>query len=288
MSTPTGFAAISEKKNELIRKGLKGSVFIAPTTSAVITKTNLFDPTSGDLKVLPAGYIDVGRMTDDGAKWGRAVKDTDITSWGTTSPTRSDRSSDVTTLVIAAQETKLATMGLYLGAATSALTPGTNGAMEIQRAPSAVPLYYRVLGLAVDEIAGQEFVVARFLPRAKVTDFADQSYANGDDALEWGVTLTAYTTSTVGFAVDDLMGGAAVKGMLGDMGFPRTVKCTVATSTALVATTGTFLPTDVGAVLSGTGITTGTTITTYTDATHVVMSAAGTTAGSNVPVTVSY
>lgn len=57
---------------------------------------------------------------------------------------------------------------------------------------------------------------------------------------------------------------------------------TTNSTTTLVATAGTFLPADVGRVVSGTGITAGTTIASYTNATTVVMSVTATATATGV------
>lgn len=283
----TGYDSLSTLKNELIRKGLKGSVFIAPASAAVIDETTLFDSSSGELSVLPAGYTDLGWLTDAGVKASRAIKDSDIMGWGSTVPLRTDITGDTTTLVLEAQETKLETIGLYVGVDPTTIVPGTNGVVKIIQPSVSAAITYRTLVVSVDESNDGEIVIARFLPRASVTNFTDQVFANGDAPTTWGVTLTAYEDSAVGYSQAYLFGGAGWKALYSDLDIPRVVTCTVALTTALVATTGTFAATDVGAKLSGSGIAAGAKISAFTDTTHVTMSAAGTVAATGVAVTVS-
>ncbi len=281
-----GYAAIENKKNELIRKGLSGSVFIAPVTAPAIDVTTLFDTSTGAIQALPAGYQDLGWTADTGAAFARKVTSTDILGWGTNDPVRSDITADVTTLAVDAYETKLLTIGLYMGVDPTTITPGANGVVAVPAPSSPVARFYRVLAVAQDEGDGGEIIVARFLPRAQVSGYTAQSYANGKDPIMSGVTFTAYQDSALGFANEQIYGGPGWLYLLDDMDFPFIVTCTVALTTALVATVGTFSPDDVGRTLTGTGIAPGTTIVTVTDSTHVVMSAAGTTAGTAVAVTV--
>lgn len=284
----TGSAGISFRKSELIRKGLTGGIFIAPITSAAITKTNLFDVTSGALtNPLPAGYRDLGFLSSAGAVFARTAKTTDITSWQSDSPTRTDIISDVTTIVVAPQEMNQSTIGLFLGVDASVITPGANGTYEVDRPAISIPRYYRVLALAVDTGASGEIVFARFLPRALVTAFSSQTMANAADPITWGVTIQGYLDSVLGYPESYLFGGEGLPALQVDMGFARTVTCSTATSTLLTATTGSFFPNDVGAVVAGAGITLGTTIASYTDATHVVLSAATTATASGVAVTIA-
>lgn len=283
----SGYASLENKKNELVRKGLQGSVFIAPVTADAVDVTTLFDTGTGQLAMLPIGYADLGWTSDTGAVFARKSTSTDVLAWGTNDPIRSDITADVTTLAVSAFETKLLTLSLYSGVDSSSITPAANGTVVVPSPASPVAKFYRVLVVAVDEGDAGEIVLARFLPRAQVSGYDNQSFANTKDPVVWGVTFTAYQDSTLGYAQAQLYGGAGWLGLIDDMGFARTVTCTTATSTLLVATTGTFSASDVGDTVAGAGITAGTTIATYTDPTHVVLSAATTASATGVAVTIS-
>jgi hypothetical protein len=286
--TTTGFAGLSMKKNELIRKGLTGAVFIAPTTAPAITAANLFDVTTGALvNPLPAGYRDLGFLSAAGAAFSRTVKTSDITSWQSLDPTRTDITSDKTQLVIIPQETNQSTIGLYLGIDSSTVVPAANGSFEIDRPDVSTPRYYRILVLAVDQADAGELVIARFFPRGLVTAFKAQTDANDANPVDWGVTIDAYLDTALGYPESYMFGGDGQLSLQVDMGFNRDVTCTVALTTALVATTGEFFPNDVGAVVTGTGIPVGTTIADYVSSTQVTLSAAGTAAGSAIPVVIA-
>lgn len=60
-----GYLSLAERNTANIRKGLQGSVWIGNSTVAAIAKGTLFDSTSGDLKTIPAGYTDMGWLTDE-------------------------------------------------------------------------------------------------------------------------------------------------------------------------------------------------------------------------------
>lgn len=284
----TGSAGISFRKDELIRKGLSGGVFIAPYGSAAISLTNLFDPTTGALQnPLPSGYRDLGFLSSAGAVFARSVKTTDIASWQSDSPTRTDITSDTTTLTIEPQETNQGTISLYLALSTPP-TPGSNGAFSVTRPAVEIPNYWRVLALAVDNNAYGEIVYARFLPRALVTAYASQAMANASDPIEYGVTITGYLDSVLGSPEIYFWGGEGLPSLQVDMGFGRTVTCsTTSASATLTATTGSFYPNDVGAVVAGTGITVGTTILSVTNATTAVMSAPATATGASIAVAIA-
>ena len=293
--TDTGYLAIAERRTELIRKGLQGSAFVAQPGGPAINAANLFDEDTGDLVPLPPGYTDLGILTDAGVKASRAVKSTDLSAWGFTDPVRSDVTSDTTTVVVECQETKLETIGVYIGVDPEDMTPNSNGSLEIPQPSIVDPLYYRLLVVSVDESPGGEIVIAKFLPAAKVTSITDQVFANGSSATTWGVTFTGYVDTTLGFAVDHLFGGAGWDALLGDEDVPRVVTCSTSASgtgeppanTVLTATAGTFSAYDIGRSVSGGSIPEGTTIVSLTSDTEVVISQPTTATVAGVAVTVS-
>src|SRR5690625_2003989 len=108
------FASLQKQADELIRKGLEGSVFVAPYSEDTEI-TELMDE-EGGLTALPAGYEDVGLITkDQGVSWSRDINTEDVESLGRSEPTRRDITSDVSGLEFPMQETKALTLELYEG-----------------------------------------------------------------------------------------------------------------------------------------------------------------------------
>lgn len=211
------YAALADKKESLVRKALDGSLFVAPLSAPAIVNLTGADST---LAALPEGYGDGGLTTDEGIRFGREVETSDITSWGRVEPTRSDINSDVTTWQVDFQELKRLTIGLYTGADMSVVTPDpTSGELQIPKPARPSARYYRQLALAVDESEYGEIYVARFFPRARATNWAEQAFAKGDNAINWGMTFTAYVDEDLGYSQNDLFGGPGWKAMLADMGF---------------------------------------------------------------------
>lgn len=210
--------SLKNHQNTLIRKALEGSTFIAPTSSSAITALTGSD---SSLNALPAGYNDLGWMSDDGAQFSSDVDSSDITSWGSVEPTRRDIVSDVTTLQVNLQETNKHTIGLYTGAdMTSVIPDATSGEVAVSK-PDRPPLrLWRVLTVGVDLSDAGEIYIARFLPRASVTDKDDQAFQSGDDeALGWPVTITAYKDDTLGYSERFYFGGPGWEALLGAMGW---------------------------------------------------------------------
>ena len=173
-----------------------------------------------NLRPLPAGWDDLGWLSNDGAAFSRDVSTSDVQSWGSVTPTRSDVTSDTSTLAVTAQETKLLTIGLATGADLAAVTPDAQtGEVRIEKPTRPSSRHYRALSVAVDLGDAGEIYIARFFPRAKVTNYAEQAFGGGDDPISWGVTLTGEEDSSLGFSESWLFGGPGWNALLDDMGF---------------------------------------------------------------------
>ncbi len=220
------YEALKNKQTELIRKSLDGSAFVAPVTAAAIDDLTTYKagpPVVIDLAPLPTDYDDLGWLSGDGAQFSRDVSSSEVTSWGSVSPTRTDITADTTTLTVTAQETKLLTIGLATGADLSAITPAAgSGEVSIAKPTRPKSKHYRVLALAVDQGDAGEIYVARFLPRAKVTGYAEQSFGGGDDPINWGVTFTGEEDSVLGYSERWIFGGPGWLALLDEMGFGST------------------------------------------------------------------
>lgn len=174
-----------------------------------------------NLKTLPVGMDDLGWLSTDGAGFSRDVSTSDVTAWGSVTPVRSDVTSDTSTMSVTALETKLLTIGLATGADLAALVPDADtGEVRVEKPNRPAGKHYRALSMAVDIGDGGEIYVARYFPRAKVTNYAEQSMGGGDDPISWGVTLTGEEDSNLGFSESWLFGGPGWNFLLADMGFP--------------------------------------------------------------------
>lgn len=221
----TKYDVLKKKQTELIRKALDGSAFIASVDAPPLV--DLTDATDSLLKPLPTtgtpkmAWGDLGWLTADGAQFSRDVSSSDITSWGSVSPTRSDVTADSSTLTVACQETNIRTIGLSTGMDMSAVVGATgSGEVQVKKPTRPSSRFYRVLSLAVDQGDAGEIYIARYMPRAKVSSFSEQSFGGGDDPIMWGVTFTGFEDSTVGFSESWIFGGPGWKALLVKMGFP--------------------------------------------------------------------
>jgi hypothetical protein len=211
------YAALQDKKAELIRKALDGSVFVAPIT---VPSLGALTTVGGELLPLPPGWGDLGNLSPDAAAFARATEISETRSFGSTEPTRSDITSDVITMAITAQETKKHVIGLYTGADVAALR-ATAGSGEVAVAKSDRPKQrqHRVLGLFVDEIEQGEIYFGRYMPRARITELGDQNMGEGDDPISYPMTFTGYKDSAAGFSHRWHWAGPGWLALLDSMGF---------------------------------------------------------------------
>jgi len=217
--TPTTYDAIKNLQSSLIRKALAGSVFVADVSAAA--PTSLTTGAASGLAPLPEGYEDLGYITkDDGLSWSRSTEVSEVTSWGSVEPTRRDINSDVTNLAFTAQETKRATLGLYYNLDLSTVTPdATTGEVAFAQPTRPATKYMRVFALFVDGVGADTIYVARFLPRAMLSEVDDQAWTDGDDPVGYPCTLAATPDEDLGYSVRHFFGGPGWKSRLEDMGF---------------------------------------------------------------------
>jgi hypothetical protein len=233
VETAVGSAASADATGSVLTvtsasTGSSSTVEVVSGTGTVLANLKLTAGQKGfgmdagvNLKPLPTGWDDLGWLSSDGAQFSRDVSTSDVTSWGSVTPTRSDVTSDTSTMSVTAQETKLLTIGLATGADLAAITADAQtGEVSIEKPTRPSSKHYRALSVAVDLGDAGEIYVARFLPRAKVTNYAEQNFGGGDDPVVWGVTLSGEEDSSLGYSERWLFGGAGWLALLDDMGIP--------------------------------------------------------------------
>lgn len=210
------YADLATKKNELIRKSLTGSVFIGSMTTPDLV--SLTSGAGAALAALPEGWEDLGWVTKDGVGYGRETEQSEVTSFGSQEPTRTDQVSDVLSMTVTAQETKLLTLGLYIGVDTTGLeAAAVTGELRIAKPEFASNYHYRVLGLFVDEIEEGEIYMARYFPYAKITERGEQTMSDGDDPVTYSLTFRAENYSLSGTSAEWIFGGPGWLALLDSM-----------------------------------------------------------------------
>jgi hypothetical protein len=204
------YSTWADKKNSLIRKALTGSVFIASST--VTNLGSITTTSSAGLVSLPTGWKDLGYVTKDGVGYGRETNQSEVTSFGSQTPTRIDQTSDVLSMTVTAQETKLLTLGLYIGADTSGVTAAATTGETF-----AANFHYRLLGLFVDESEAGEIYMGRYFPYAKITERGEQTMSDGDDPVNYSLTFRAEPDPSTGIDAEWIFGGPGWLDLLDDM-----------------------------------------------------------------------
>jgi hypothetical protein len=221
------FASLQDLKTHLIRKALTGSVFVAEATASHIEDeltelTGEAPNQTHELVALPAGFHDLGYTTAAGAAFNTETTTSDVDSWQSVSPTRSDVTARTTTLQVVAQETKAATLAVYNGIAMAGLEAAAGtGDLIIKEPQRPTERFYHVLALAQDEDEMGEYFLGRYLPRAKVTGRGGQAFDKSDNAIGYDVTFTGFFDSTYGTAQSYLYGGSGWLARLEDMGIEQ-------------------------------------------------------------------
>lgn len=240
-------ATLAARQQKLIRKAQDAAIFAAPTSAAAIT--SITTGAGADLITLPTAWRSLGHHTEsDGINWTRDVNSDDVRSHGSSEPTRRDISSDVTGLVVLAQESKLLSLEMFHNVDLSAVTPATTTneiAFNRSRTPST--RYWRLLAIASDGAGADQIYFARFCPRASVTDYAEQAWSKGDE-LRYSLTYTAYVDDDLGYAMREMWGGPGIAPLLSAMGFANEVQIVTITGTP---TGGTFTLTFDGQTTTG-------------------------------------
>jgi hypothetical protein len=111
-SAATASLVSSDLQIESNSAGVSSSVQVVAGTGSVLANLSLTAGQLGlgsgagvDLAPLPSGMDDLGWLTSDGAQFSRDVSASEVTSWGSVTPTRTDITSDSTTMTVTAQET---------------------------------------------------------------------------------------------------------------------------------------------------------------------------------------
>jgi hypothetical protein len=210
------FSELQNRAQNLIRKGLEGSVFVK-RYAADDDPIEALGGSSG-LLALPPGYDDLGWITkDQGINWTRDIETSDVTSLGASEPTRRDIVSDVSGLQVTAQETKALTLGLYEGLDLSGTARDADGNVVIDKPDRPASIYYRVLGLMKDGDGADAIYIAKWLPRAQIVDRGEQAW-NENDEVQYPFTINGFVDPAVGTSQRLLIWSPTV-GHIEDMGF---------------------------------------------------------------------
>lgn len=204
MSVPT-FESQKGHNPDLIRKPLEMAIFVKPHEDGDEEVDSIYTETAG--LVVPTGYMPVGLTTkDDGATWTRDQESVDTESHGYSEPTRRDIIRDVSGLGFTMQESKKTSMELYHGVSLDSVTPDADGNIVIDRPNRPTLRYWRVLAIGKDGAGPSAIYMARWLPRALVSEQPEQSWQEGEE-IRYPATLTGFLDVAFGTSFREIWGG---------------------------------------------------------------------------------
>ena len=213
------YAALRDKKNQLIRRAKDGSIFVA--TMSVAVPANLTTGADAGLITLdPDDWTDLGWISTEGVTYDRETESVDTSSFGASEATRSDVTRDEISMSATAQETKALTIGITTGADIAAIKANAvTGEVQIAKPTRPKLRYYRTLGLFLDhDDNGDEIYFGRLMPRAQVADFGSQGYNEDETGISYPMTWRGKEDSSLGFSHKWFWGGPGWRSLLEDMG----------------------------------------------------------------------
>jgi hypothetical protein len=168
-----------------VRVGLNGTIYIAPKGTTAPT----------DLETAwPAGWVDLGYLSDDGVEMSYSTETEDINAWQSLSPVRKVLTGVDMTLGFTAIELKASTISLYFPSSTmTEVTTGVN-TLSIPAAPTADE---RAIGL---EWTDGDIVNRLVIARGEVTNRDSITLARSG-AVALPMTVSAYADTAPEIAV---------------------------------------------------------------------------------------
>ncbi|WP_032368590.1 phage tail tube protein [Rhodococcoides fascians] len=210
------FDSIADFKDDLVRKVLAGAVLDAPLTASL--PATLTSGASSEL-VATTGFSSLGRISDAGLSASADTESSGVPGWGALEDVRTDIIRRTSTFGFACLETKKNVLALYTNQDLSAVTAdATTGEVAFTEATKPDTRYRRMILLGIDGEGANAIYIARFLPRATISEVSEQSWST-EDALAYQMTVTAKIDSTLGYAVKHLYGGPGWKALNVKMGF---------------------------------------------------------------------
>ncbi|MDH6282803.1 hypothetical protein [Prescottella agglutinans] len=211
------FEDIANFAPELIRKPLKGAILVAPIATNI--PAAFTTGATADLQEL-TGFKSLGHTAKDAPpSFKPEVKSSDVESWGSLEPTRTDIISRDLSVSFTSQETKKETLEMYSGIDLSAVkADSTTKEIQYNDPTSPSTRYHRMIFLAVDGSGADAIYILKILPRAMVSEVGEQSW-NPENALSYPLTVKAKVDSTLGYSVKNVICGPGVAPIVQKMGF---------------------------------------------------------------------
>lgn len=210
------FDTLAAFKDDLVRKVLAGAVLDAPMSASL--PTSLTTGASSELTTT-TGFTSLGRISDAGLSASADTESSGVPGWGALEDVRTDIIRRTATFSFSCLETNKSVLSLYYNQDLSSVTAdATTGEVSFTEATKPDTRYRRMILLGIDGEGANAIYIARFLPRATVSEVSEQTWST-EDALSYQMTVTAKIDSTLGYAVKHLYGGPGWKALNTKMGF---------------------------------------------------------------------
>jgi hypothetical protein len=212
------FADVVEQNDALVRKALNTIVAVAPYTTPALT--TILSPTTTALAALPAGWVQLGRLTEDGSTWPRETEMSEIFGQGSANPVRSDIRRAVKRVSFTLLEARRKTIELAQGIDLSGVVPAaTTGEVKWDEPDLPTYPYMRMVAIAQDVTGTGEMYIGRHLLRCKVTEAGEDMWSDQDQAMVTPLTFTAYNDETAGTPMRHFRGGPGYAEVVTNEGF---------------------------------------------------------------------
>lgn len=211
------FNALNKVRASLIRKAKGGFIVTADMSVAVPekimeTKTTLIDFHTLGFEAL--GYL----SKSDGVNFAREVETSETESFGAQEATRVDITSDSTSASFVCQETNKSVLELYHNVTLDDANVDENGELVFENEKIPETTYRRYIYVSQDGSGDDAIYMAKVMPRGTITDPQEQAWSN-EDALAYGMSVSATADEELGFAVRHHFGGPGWVKLLESMGF---------------------------------------------------------------------
>jgi hypothetical protein len=191
------FDTVADQKNGNIRKPLAGTVLLGKFAAADPI-TTLVAP-SGQILV-PEDHESCGWISEDGLTFSKSREMSEVRGWGSGTVLRRDIRSEDNTMQFAALENKRLTHELRssrdLSGAAGEMSADGEWKYDMLARPDV--MWWRAVALGKDGSGAQTFYIAKVFHKMMVTDMDDEAWSDGDDPLQFGVTMGAVPDDELG------------------------------------------------------------------------------------------
>ncbi|MGW4127955.1 hypothetical protein [Amycolatopsis japonica] len=213
---PRTFESIADRKQHLIRKGVKGLVVVGKYGTAPLITTLV--AASGQIEI-PSTYESVGWMSEDGTTKAQNRTLSPIRGWGSTSVLREDITGDEKSLQFTMIEDRRISRELHEGVDLSAAEMSAAGELKYDIPDRPNVQYWRAVEIVADGAGDKLIYLASAYHKTSVGETGDVVQANGDDPTTRQVTLSAVPDDVTGTLGTNFIFGPGALAYAEDMGY---------------------------------------------------------------------